>query len=188
MVEHLGVAEELGHLDEEAADQPCVLLRVGLESLGVIGQGGMPGRAHPAAEPADDRGRLVRAKSIPLRSRIRSSSASKSRPSRPAGAAPPAASRSCRSLAQRVEIGRRVDERRRDRPGIDGNSAVAGFSMTTAPPACLTCHAPAEPSVPLPVRITAVRPGPYAAAAVSSRRSTDGATLPGRAGRRRSLS
>ena len=44
--------------------------------------------------------------------------------------------------------------------GIDGNMAVSGFSTMTVPPACLTCHAPDEPSDPVPVRITAVSRSP----------------------------
>ena len=125
-------------------------------------------------------------KSIPLRSRIRSSRAPNSRASRPRGVLPPAASssrmtppRESRSAVASTSDGE-IDR------GIDGKRAVAGFSMTTAPPAFLTCHAPAEPSVPVPVRITAMSPAPNAAAAVSRRRSIDGAMWPGRAGRRRS--
>ena len=125
-------------------------------------------------------------KSMPLRSRIRSSKDAKSRPSRPFGAAPPAARRllTTSAIESRSAVSSTSDgeiER-----GIDGNSAVAGFSTTTAPPACLTCQAPAAPSWPDPVRMTATRPDPNAAAAVSSSRSTDGATLPRLAGRRRS--
>ena len=44
--------------------------------------------------------------------------------------------------------------------GIDGNMALSGFSMTTVPPPCLTCHAPDDPSEPVPVRITAVSRSP----------------------------
>ena len=72
-------------------------------------------------------------------------------------------------------------------PGIDGNIAVAGFSMTTVPPACLTCQAPADPSDPVPVRITAMSRSPYALAALVSRRSTEGAIEPALAGRSRSV-
>ena len=125
-------------------------------------------------------------KSIPLRSRIRSSSGANS-----------AALAALGRVAVRQRAGRRrpspIDSRSavastsdgEIERGIDGNRAVAGFSTTTAPPACLTCHAPADPSLPLPVRMTAIRPGPNAAAAVSSSRSTDGAMLPRLAGRRR---
>ena len=60
--------------------------------------------------------------------------------------------------------------------------AVAGSSMTTAPPAFLTCQAPADPSEPLPVRITAMSPGPKTPAALSNSTSMDGATEPGLAG------
>ena len=63
--------------------------------------------------------------------------------------------------------------------GIEGNMAVAGFSMTTAPPAFFTCQAPADPSDPLPVRITAINPGPKAFAALSNSTSIEGATAPG---------
>ena len=161
--------------------------RVGLELLRVGGDRGVAGRAHPAAQPADDRRRLVRAEvdAAPRRGSGRGARANP-RPSRPPGIVPPTASRSRRTppIESRSAVASTSDgeiER-----GIDGNSAVAGFSMTTAPPACFTCQAPADPSLPVPVRITAVRPGPNAVAAVSSRRSTEGATLPGRAGRRRS--
>ena len=66
--------------------------------------------------------------------------------------------------------------------GIDGNIAVAGFSMTTAPPACFTCQAPEDPSDPEPVRITAMSPGPKTPAALSNSTSMDGATAPALAG------
>ncbi len=62
--------------------------------------------------------------------------------------------------------------------GIEGNIAVAGFSITTAPPAFFTCQTPAEPSEPLPVRITAMSPGPKTLAALSKSTSMEGATAP----------
>ena len=160
VLEDLRVAEELGDLDQEAADQPGVLLRVALQLLRVAGKRGAPRCAHPAPQsPVDGRG-LVGAEvdAAPL---------------------PDAVQQLGVLLALRA-VGRRRGRRQevaQDRPdavevgvastsdggierGIEGNIAVAGFSMTTAPPACLTCHAPAAPSLPLPVRMTAVSPGP----------------------------
>src|SRR5919108_410838 len=46
--------------------------------------------------------------------------------------------------------------------GIEGYEAVSGFWMTTVPPAALTSRAPAAPSDPLPVRITAISRSPQA--------------------------
>ena len=161
VLEDLRVAEELGHLDQEAADEPGVLLRVGLELLRVAGERRVARRAHPAAQPADDRRGLVGAEvdAAPLPDPVEQGR-ELAGPRDPSGAVPPAASRSRRTapIESRSAVASTSDgeiER-----GIDGNIAVAGFSMTTAPPACLTCHAPADPSLPLPVRITAVRPGP----------------------------
>ena len=59
VVEDLRVAEELRDLDEEAADEPRVLLAVGLELFGVPLQRPMAGRVHPAPKAADDRRGLV---------------------------------------------------------------------------------------------------------------------------------
>ena len=42
VLEHLRIAEEFGHLDEQAADQPRVLLGVVLDQVGVLGQGCRP--------------------------------------------------------------------------------------------------------------------------------------------------
>jgi len=58
--------------------------------------------------------------------------------------------------------------------GIDGYGAVSGFWMTTVPPAAFTCRAPPAPSDPVPDRITAVTPSPYAPAADAKIRSIDG--------------
>ncbi len=87
-----------------------------VELLRVVGKGAVAGRAHPAAQPADDRRGLVGAEVDPAalpdpveqrRELIRSST--------PCGSAPSAASRSSQDGPDRVEIRRRVDERRRDR-------------------------------------------------------------------------
>ena len=157
-----------------------------LELRRVVGQRPMPDRPHPAPQPADDRGRLVGAEVDPAPLADPIEQRRELAPSAPFGVVPPAASRSRSTspIESRSAVASTSDgeiER-----GIDGNIAVAGFSITTEPPACLTCHAPADPSLPLPVRITATSPGPNASAAVSSRRSTDGATLPALAGRSRS--
>ena len=52
--------------------------------------------------------------------------------------------------------------------GIPGYDAVSGFWITIVPPAALTARAPIAPSVPVPVRITAMSPSPYACAALSN--------------------
>ena len=58
--------------------------------------------------------------------------------------------------------------------GMDGNDAVAGFSITTVPPAAFTACAPEAPSDPLPVRITAMSRSAKTSAAELNSRSTDG--------------
>ena len=72
-------------------------------------------------------------------------------------------------------------------PTVDPKPRVL-FSMTTAPPACLTFQAPAEPSEPVPVRLTAISRSLNALAAVERNRSIDGAIAPASAGRRRRVS
>ncbi len=62
--------------------------------------------------------------------------------------------------------------------GIAGKEAVAGFWMITVPPAWLTARAPAAPSEPMPVRMTAISRSPYPSAAVPSSRSIDGLGRP----------
>ena len=44
--------------------------------------------------------------------------------------------------------------------GISPNSAVSGSCMMTVPPAWLTVRAPSVPSVPVPLRTTAMRFSP----------------------------
>ncbi len=50
--------------------------------------------------------------------------------------------------------------------------AVCGFSMITMPPAAFTSRAPSAPSVPVPVKITAMSRSPYIRAALLSSRLT----------------
>ena len=57
----VGVAEELGHLDEERARQPLVLLGMLLDVADVVAEARVRRRDHPPLEPAHHRGPLVRA-------------------------------------------------------------------------------------------------------------------------------
>ena len=75
VVEQLRVAEEVGHLDQEAADQALVLLRVALEVGGVLLDRVLAGVGHAALQAAPDRRLAVAEKSMPLRSRTCSSRA-----------------------------------------------------------------------------------------------------------------
>lgn len=68
--------------------------------------------------------------------------------------------------------------------GMEGYAAVAGSWITTVPPAAFTARAPAVPSEPLPVRITAMRRSPKIAAALLKSRSTDGLERPWSSARR----
>ena len=117
VLEQLGVPEELRDLDQEAVDEPGVLLGVGLQVRAVLGERRPRRGGHPAVQPALDGGRLVAAEvdaaSLvdpfeeaaellvigPFRRRI-------------AGREEIAQGRS-----DRVEIGRRVNQGRRDRAG-----------------------------------------------------------------------
>ncbi len=57
--EEIGVAEELGHFDQEAADQPLVFVRVPLQEADIVGQSDGAGGDHPPLQPPHDRRRLV---------------------------------------------------------------------------------------------------------------------------------
>ena len=59
VVEEFRIAEELGHLDQEAGDQALVLVGVAAEVADVVGQGGLARGDHPPLEPAHDRRLLV---------------------------------------------------------------------------------------------------------------------------------
>jgi len=61
ILEELRVAEELRDLDQEAVDEPGVLLRIGPQIGRISGQCWVPGGTHAAVQPALDRGRLVAA-------------------------------------------------------------------------------------------------------------------------------
>ena len=130
---------------------------------------------------------LYALKSIPLRSRIRSSSLPKASCSPASVEASSAASRPTRTSPIESMSAFASTTAGETDPGIEENRAVAGFSTTTVPPACLTCHAPDDPSDPVPVRMTAMRRSPNVLAALDSRRSTDGAIAPGFAGRSRGI-
>src|SRR5664280_3000776 len=59
VIEDLRVPEELRDLDQEAVDEPSVLLGIGLQIGRVVGQRWTRSSIHPAVQSPQDRARLV---------------------------------------------------------------------------------------------------------------------------------
>ena len=78
----------------------------------------------------------------------------------------------------RLEVRDDVDGGRRQRPGHAGELGGLRVLDDDRAAGSLTSAAPAAPSEPVPVRITAIRRSPKIWAALASRRSIDGLGVP----------
>ena len=180
------VPEESGDLDQQAADQPVVLGRIPLDESGVAGDVRAPGRPHPTLQAADDGGRLVGAEVDPAPIPDAVEQPAEGVVATGSGGPFDDMEDADDDVAESVEVGRRINQRRRHGSRHRREHGGLGVLDDDGPAGLLHGPGSGRSVDPVPVMTTAMTRSPWVLAALANKRSTDGAIAPRRAGRSRS--